>query len=151
MYAGIDLGANFGFAVLDEGGNRLYSATTHLKKRTAKSLARFQQTLYDFFETWGVIVIGYEAVKQHHKSRAAACAYGSYEGILLASAFTAELEVVPVGVWDIKRMTGIPKPQKIDMEAYVKRRHNYITADDNEADALMIAEFARLKFIRGAA
>jgi Holliday junction resolvasome RuvABC endonuclease subunit len=145
MYVGFDLGANCGAAVLDSEGRRVSSTTWELGKRTGSSLYTYQRKLYDLLQTYVPLKVGYERVMQNHRSRAAACAFGGYEGILWAVCFDIGVELIPVGVGSIKKAaTGMGDADKEEMEAAAYGRWDHVPEDDNEADALFIADYVRL-------
>jgi len=139
MFIGFDLGGTTGIAVLDCNGDRVYSTVWSLGKRTRQSLCKFQSNLYDIFAKYPPSVIAYERVMQWHRSRAAAVAYGGYEGILWAISHELDLPLVPVNVSTIKKYAQVPTHDKDHMEAAAYRVFKYVTYDDNEADALFIA------------
>lgn len=147
IVAGFDLGAHFGAAFLDQEGKRLFSCTMSFGKRTSMSLVLVERFLYSKLMDFETTVVGYEAVKQHHRSRAAACAYGSYEAVLWIVCENLGIPVVPVNVQEVKKLALVPNPDKEDMEAAAKVIFNHITHDDNEADALLVAEVTRRKML----
>lgn len=144
MFAGFDLGANCGFAVLDENGNRVTSGTLKLGKRSPESIAKFHQALTSLFEIHLPTHVGYEKVNFFHRGIKAAHAYGSYESILwlVVQAFKVPTEQFTVNKIK-KTATGFGNAEKDEMEAAAMTRWAYVPNDDNEADALWIAECAR--------
>ena len=149
MIVGLDLGGYTGFAVLDEDGNRVFSTSWNLGKRTPKSSLHFHELLCEKFAEYYPSVVGYEWVGQLHRSRAAAVAWGSWEGILWITCEQLGIKVEKVNVMAVKKLIGVPNANKEDSEVYVFAKHKYITQDDNESDAIIIAECTRLNMIMG--
>ena len=147
MIAGIDLGCNTGFAVIDATGRRVFSVTWHLGKRGGRSLLQLEQYFYIHFAQYCVEIVGYEAVKQPHKSRPAAAAYGAFEGLLQKICEELNLPLIQIGVQEVKRLCSVPRPEKDDMEALVLKKFGHLTEDDNEADALLVAECVRIRIV----
>lgn len=143
MFAGIDLGNNTGVAVLDDAGRRLFSTTWKFKKRTPKASLSFHEKLTEVFLSYGVSVVGYERVLQGHKSRAAACAWGSWEGLLWLICAQLNLRIEQINVMEIKRYIGFYNADKEDAEATVLSKWDYVTHDDNEADSILTADITR--------
>lgn len=144
LYAGFDLGQKFGYAILDEDGNRVESETVNLGKRSGKSLSGFYDLLQTILSN-GVIAAGYEKVRRHRGVHAAH-AYGGYEAILKKLCFDMGIEdkLLEVTVQQIKRCaTDDPKADKEEIEAQAMARWARIPEDDNEADALFCAEVVR--------
>lgn len=147
MFAGIDLGCNTGFAVIDAQGTRVYSETWHLGKCEGRSLLLYETNLYENFAKYAVEVVAFEDVKQFHRSRGAATVWGCFKGVLMLVCEHLALSMMPINVSTVKTLAGVPRPQKDDMEAAAHRMFKHIPEDDNEADALLIAEVARRKTV----
>ena len=146
MFAGIDLGANTGFAVLDKDGSRQASLTWRLGVRSGSSLLTFHDNLDFALINHGITMVGYEQIRQAHKSRVAACAYGAYEGILMLVCARLKLPLYGFFPYEIKRAaTGFVEADKEDMEAMVFRRWGYLVDTHDEADAIFVAELTRLR------
>lgn len=144
-YIGFDFGQNFGYAILDNNGNRIKSDVTDLGKRSGKSLAKFRTILEETI-SFGVDAIGYEKVRRH-RGVAAAHAYGGYEAIMWLVCQDLGVpvkDIVEVTVQQIKRCaTGAGKAEKEEIEAQAFARWSHLTEDDNEADALFCADVCR--------
>lgn len=145
---GIDLGQRTGYAILDTKGARVTSDTVNLGKRSGSSLSSFLDILSAVLS--GATVVAYEKVRRHRGVQAAH-AYGSYEGCLLLACYSVGIpadNVYPVPVGQIKKVaTGEGRAQKEHMEAAAWKRWNYMPDDDNEADALWVAESVRLRLV----
>jgi Holliday junction resolvasome RuvABC endonuclease subunit len=144
---GIDLGAKCGFALLTDDGYRITSGTWRLGRRSGEAVVRFEELLEKLFAE-GVKAVGYEKVRRH-RGVEAAHAYGAYEAILWKACHVSgvlESSIVQVSVQEIKRLaTGSGNADKDDMEAAAMAQWAYVPDDDNEADALWVAESARLR------
>lgn len=148
MFAGFDLGANFGYAVLDDDGNRVVSGTWEFGKRTPESTERVYEALLELFEIHLPVIVGYEKVNFFHRGIKAAHAYGTYESILWLVSRKYKVVLEQFTVNKIKKVaTGFGNAEKDEMEAAAMTRWAHIPGDDNEADALWIAECARLGFL----
>lgn len=144
MYVGFDLGGTTGAAVLDSEGRRVFSTSFEWGKRSGRSYYTYQAKLYEILQTYLPLKVGYEAVKQQHRSRPAAAAYGGYEAILWVVCFDVGVDLVPVAVSRLKKLaTGMGDADKDEVEAAALARWDIVTSDDNEADALWCAEFVR--------
>jgi len=147
MIAGIDLGAKCGYALLTEDGYRVSSDTWSLGKRSGASYQRFENLLEELFLE-GVSAVGYEKVRRH-RGVEAGHAYGAYEALLLKACYNAGIEMlIQVTVQEAKRAaTGSGAADKDDMESAALAHWAYIPDDDNEADALWIAECTRRRLL----
>ena len=153
-FAGFDLGGNFGYAVLNDTGNRLVSGVINLGKRTPKSLHTFQTHLYNLIKKYDLAVVGYEQVTFMPKGGKgkggfkAVQAWGGYEAILWTVSYQYECDILPVHVGTLKKLaTGSGRAEKEDMEVAAYTRWSHVPEDDNESDALWIAEYGRRKFL----
>jgi Holliday junction resolvasome RuvABC endonuclease subunit len=149
-FAGFDLGARCGYAILDYNGNRIESGTWDLGKRSPKSLFLFQEKLHTLFTRHDIVVAGYEKVTFMARGRSgflAVQAWGGYEATLLIEIYKHQCEMTQVAVGTIKKVaTGSGRAEKDEVEAAAYTRWVYVPEDDNESDALWIAECARLRF-----
>lgn len=148
LFAGFDLGSKCGYAVLDEDGNIIESGTWRLGKRTGSSMYTFYDNVKRLL-TLGVEHVGYEKVHGRHASKNAAHAYGGYEAVLWMSChqcgvLTSEIEQVTVQAVK-KTATGFADASKEEVEAATYAKWDIIPEDDNESDALWIAESVRRK------
>jgi Holliday junction resolvasome RuvABC endonuclease subunit len=148
MFAGVDLGGTTGFAVLGRDGERIHSIAIKLGTRTGKSLYRLYDDLKTELLVYGVTEVGYEQVRQQHKSRIAACAYGSYEGMLMLTCAELLLPLHPFFPHEVKKAAaGFVQAEKDDMEAMALKKWNVLVSTHDEADALFIAELTRRKVL----
>jgi Holliday junction resolvasome RuvABC endonuclease subunit len=148
VFAGFDLGAKFGYAVLDNDGNRVVSGTWLLGKREPSSIDKLYTHLRLLSTKHNnIAIVGYEKVNFFGKGVKAAHAYGNYEGVLWLIAVLNKWELEYVTVQRIKKTaTGFSNADKEEMEAAAMTRWARVPDDDNEADALFCAEYLRLKF-----
>lgn len=142
MIIGLDLGNTTGYSVMTDDGGLVYSGTWKCKKRTPAAVLAFYENLSSLVTEWDVSSIAYEAVKQNHKGKAAACAYGSWEGLVWLVSAMMDVGLVPVNPMDIKRWIGTFNADKADSEAAVYQKYGIVTADDNESDAIIISAIA---------
>lgn len=150
MFAGFDLGAKLGYAFVDISGYRVDSGTLRLGKRSPESTEKAYLHLVRLFEKHHPSIVGYEKVTFFGRGYKAAHAYGTYEGVLWLVATETVSILEQFTVKEIKKVaTGFTNATKDEVGAAVLARWAYLTIDDNEADALWIAECARRRFISG--
>lgn len=150
MFAGFDLGANLGYAVLDITGHRVASGTLRLGKRSPESTVKAYQSLGRLFSKYCPSIVGYEKVTFFGRGFKAAHAYGTYEAVLWLVAVSSQSLIEQFTVKDIKRVaTGFSNATKDEVGAAAFTRWAYVTVDDNEADALWVAECSRRRFLDG--
>lgn len=157
---GLDLGSRTGFAVL-LGARRLTSGRWSLVSarkgwHRAERWLDFEQYVTDLFMDNArrdrACVIAYERVRRH-VGTGAAHVYGGFLSSMERLDFTfarmetdfgvrPEMMPIEVGTWK-KATTGNGAALKTDVMQFAKSRWRYSTTDDNEADALAIAEAAR--------
>jgi Holliday junction resolvasome RuvABC endonuclease subunit len=148
LFAGFDLGASFGYAVLDSDGKRVTSGTLKCKKRDPVGLYNLYTDLRLVFLNYPIQHVGYEKVHQRHRSKAAATAYGGYEALLYLCVADNKLSLSQFSVQAIKKLaTSFSDADKTDMEAAALTRWQYVVGTDDEADALWIAEACRLEVV----
>lgn len=148
MFAGFDLGAKFGYAVLDLDGYRLESGTWILGKRDPSSLTSLHTYLQLFRTRHNITIVGYEKVNFFGGGTKAAHAYGGYEAVLWLIAHQYKWSLVQIPVQRIKKLaTGDCKADKDQVGAAALTRWAHVTVDDNEADSLFVAEYARREFL----
>lgn len=117
------------------------------KKLSGESLAALNTHLEDLLSRYSPVLVGYEQIRQEHRSRAAARAFGAYEGFLLKVCHEFGLTCVGYGVQKVKKFaTGSSSADKLDMECACNKLFGRWPDDDNEADALMIAALLRDEF-----
>lgn len=152
LFAGLDLGNTTGFAVLDEFGKRIYSTHWKLGKQRPESMAMFASNLRYGLIEHGVTVLGYEVVRQAHRSKLAAVSYGRYEGLVWCICIEFGLSLVGFEPLTIKRhAAGFVQADKEDMEAIALKKWNVLVGSHDESDALFIADLTRIKSLHGGA
>lgn len=148
MFAGFDLGAKLGYAFLSDDGKIAESGVLRLGKRTPEAIKEAYEFIGILFARHTPIIVGYEKVKFFGRGVQAAHAYGSYEAVLwlLVLDFGSLLEQFTVQ--QVKKLaTGKANAIKHDMVAQALMEWKHLPDDDNEADALWIAECTRRKFL----
>jgi Holliday junction resolvasome RuvABC endonuclease subunit len=144
-FIGIDPATNCGWAVLDEGGNRVASGTWSLERRRGDGagmlFVRFERLFRELVASYPGSVVAYEQVANHHSGSA-------HVGLGLIS------QVQRLGEELARPYTGIP-PAAVKKVATGKGNANKEVVlkaardrwgevgDDNEADALWIADAVR--------
>lgn len=153
IYVGIDPATKCGFAALREDGRHITSGMWQLKGRgdtPGRRFAKLQDKLSCLLDELGTapedIVLGYEVVARH-KGTKAAHIYGG----LLASLFmwcdSVGIEYQGVAVGTIKKTaTGKGNATKFEMLSAANEHWSLDCFDDNEADALWIAEHVRRNY-----
>lgn len=148
MFAGFDLGAKLGYAVLSIDGHRVTSGTWKLGKRTPESVSKAHRLISDLVTEHRPPIIGYEKVTFFGRGVQAAHAYGSYEAALWLVCVESESLLEQFTVKQVKKLaTGYSNATKEEIEAQVLVRWAYLPEDDNESDALWIAESTRRQFL----
>jgi Holliday junction resolvasome RuvABC endonuclease subunit len=149
---GLDLGTDFGIAVIDGDGRRALATTYKLQSSTDHSfgirLFRLESMLNATLERLvGEVIVGYESVNRHAGTRAAHV-YGAYYGIVERFVHEHGLRLEPVSVSAIKKTaTGSGRADKQQLITAARDRWGEWVSDSNSADALWVAETVRLKEI----
>lgn len=146
-FIGIDPGSNCGWAVLDEGGARVASGTWKLTggrfDGAGMRFVRLDRNVRELLSTTPEAVVGFEEVRRHMGTDAAHI-YGGV--VATVTRVCEELQVpyagVPVGTVK-KHGTGKGNAGKLEMVEAAEARWDVRVADDNEADALWIADSMR--------
>jgi len=147
MFAGFDLGAKLGYAFLTDEGAICDSGVLKLGKRTPESVRKAYDGIRALFTAHTPPIVGYEKVTFFGRGIQAAHAYGSYEAVLWLIALDSESLIEQVTVKEVKKLaTGKANAIKHDMITQALMRWAYLPDDDNEADALWIAECTRRKY-----
>lgn len=153
---GIDLGLTTGWAVLssDNISDTQYKIRQVVKSGSiclgkqvdGESLCELIHLIDDLIMTYLPSFVVYEGVKQFHKSRAAARAFGCYEGVLLPLCFHYDIKVIEVGVSEVKKaITGNGRSDKLAVENAVYKKYDVVVDDNNESDAIAIAHTGTYK------
>lgn len=144
----LDLGTRCGVCVMDDAGNVVLSGTHDFspgkKDRWGRRFLAFQAMLGKLLATYCPDVIAYEDVRRHLATDAAHI-YGAMHAITEMEALTWEIPTRPLGVGVIKKAaTGRGNADKTAMAVRASRKWTTLDiADDNQADALWIAEACR--------
>lgn len=156
IYIGIDPATACGYAVIDADGNRITSGTWQLKRKHESNgmrWIRLHKKLSDLRDTItaevGDIVLAYEMVARHNGT-AAAHVYGGLVAAIQAWCETVGIEYTAIPVGQIKRTaTGKGNANKQMMIDAAQAKWNLANIDDNEADALWVAEHTRQELEAG--
>jgi Holliday junction resolvasome RuvABC endonuclease subunit len=142
IYVGIDPGRRTGWAALDEDGKRIASGYWHFK---GKGWARrFAGRVDELLRGLNVTKVGFEHVT-FHKGKAWAEIYYGQKALLFAAVKSSDPPPVLVTPGKVKATGG--SRVKIGLMSNALERWNLgedYPIDDNEADALWIAETVRL-------
>lgn len=162
---GIDPGTACGWALLDSRGNRIASGTWDLKPRRHEGggmrYLRVRRLVEDVIGTPnGVLAVGYEEVRRHAGTDAAHV-YGGIVAMIAAVCEERKTPYMAIPVGTVKRAaTGKGNADKIAMVRAANARWGLAlvvktatkkgvvveeTDDDDEADALWIAECTRVE------
>lgn len=145
---GLDPAEYCGWAVLDEVGVRLESGVWDMSSRRHEGggmrFVRFERHLLELLDwvvsTGGTPLVAYEEVARH-KGTTAAHLYGGYISHITR---LCEQRVVPytgIPVGQVKKVaSGVGNCGKEVMVEQATLRWSHTPADDNEADALWVAE-----------
>jgi Holliday junction resolvasome RuvABC endonuclease subunit len=145
-FIGIDPGTHCGWAVLDAAGNRLASGTWDLSSSRHEGggmrYVRMRRYLREMLDTFPDGVLAYEEVSAH-RGTAAAHIYGGIIALLAEECEARGLPYSGIPVATVKRhATGKGNSDKVAMVAAARGRWGEV-ADDNEADAIWIADAVR--------
>lgn len=146
---GIDPATACGWAVLDGSGARIASGTWDLKPRSGEGAGmryvRFERYLRELIATYPGSTVVYEQVQRAHKSTRAGVVYGALVGHITRVCEELGLNYTHVNTSAVKRHAttkgNAGKPAMI--AAALARWPFPVDYDDNEADALWIADAFR--------
>lgn len=146
----LDLGTTTGWALLDEGG--ISSGSQSFKPGrfdgAGMRYLRFKRWLTEM-KGGGLSAVYFEEVRRHQGVDAAHC-YGGLMAILMAWCEQHEIPYQGIPVGTLKRFaTGKGNADKRAMIA-AARDHGFDPADDNEADAIAIAQYVRATHLAAA-
>lgn len=141
---GIDPGTNCGWAVLNAEGGRLASGVWDLKSKRHEGggmrYVRMRRYLNALLEAFDVEAVLYEEVRSH-KGSDAAQVYGGIIAMLAAVCEERPTPYAAIPVGTVKKVaTGKSNASKAAMINAAKSRWPGAGDDDNECDALWIAE-----------
>jgi Holliday junction resolvasome RuvABC endonuclease subunit len=146
-FVGIDPGTRAGWAILDNDGLRVASGAWDCAIRRGEGdgwrIVRFCRHLGELLDAFRPRVVAYEEVRRHMGTHAAHL-YGALVGQIMRTCEEHGIPYVPVPVGTVKRVaTGKGNAKKGAMVESASARWGEPIDDDNEADALWIAECAR--------
>lgn len=146
-YIGIDPGSNCGWAVLDETGDRVASGTWKLTggrfDGAGMRFVRLDNHLRELLAAGDDTILGFEEVRRHMGTDAAHI-YGGVVAIVMRACEELSVPYAGVPVGTVKKTgTGKGNSGKEEMVSSAEARWEVKVADDNEADALWIAETMR--------
>jgi Holliday junction resolvasome RuvABC endonuclease subunit len=148
-YLGIDPSLKCGWSLLDQAGDLLESGVCKFDaygrfQRWLECRALFEAHLIGRFVSKYRLVVAYEEVHRH-EGIAAAHVYGGVVAHLEAACAKVGLTFRPIQVAHVKQVaTGKGNAGKRQVYEAAVRKWKFKPQDDNEADALWIAETARL-------
>lgn len=148
MILALDLGTKCGVCVMAPGRELLLSGTWDLSPRKDDRWGRrflaFRANLETALRGYQPSVIAYEDVRRHVATDAAHI-YGGLLAVLEMTALAWDLPTCPIGVGTIKKAaTGKGNADKTAMAVAASRKWPGLEIfDDNQADALWIAEACR--------
>jgi crossover junction endodeoxyribonuclease RuvC len=146
-YIGIDPGTHCGWAVLDPQGGRVASGTWNLSPKRHEGggmrFVRLERYVAELLDTYPGAHVAYEEVRRHMGTDAAHI----YGGIVATIARLCEVHALPytgIPVGTIKKLaTGKGNAIKVAMMEAAESRWFWPVANDNEADALWVADALR--------
>lgn len=147
MNIGIDPGTRCGWAVLDSDGARLASGTWDCSVRRGEGAGfryvRFERCFRELLATYPLATLAYEEVRRH-MGVDAAHVYGAIRGHLQRVCEESGVAYCPIPVGTVKKLaTGKGNADKDAMVVAARARWGHEPEDDNEADALWIADALR--------
>lgn len=153
MLLGLDPANACGWCLIDTQAKVTESGCWYLKKASDKQpgqrLKRLRAYILDLNAKHQLRSIAYENAVMGSDFFKVQQAHGEVRGIILWIAAELEIEAMPVNPMTVKKwLTGSGKAQKQDMIAAVKRRFGIETTNDNEADAIAIAQYAAYEIQR---
>lgn len=147
-FIGIDPGSNCGWAVLDESGAWVASGTWGLTggrfDGAGMRFVRLDSHVRELLSSGGETVLGFEEVRRHMGTDAAHI-YGGIVATVMRVCEELHVPYAGTPVGTVKRQaTGRGNAGKDEMVETAEARWGVKVTDDNEADALWIAEVMRL-------
>lgn len=148
MILALDLGTKCGLCAMNPAGKVIASATIDMSPKTGDRWGHrflaFRTSLETFLHGFQPSVIAYEDVRRHVATDAAHI-YGGLLAVLEMTALAWDLPTCPIGVGTIKKAaTGKGNADKTAMAVAASRKWPGLEIfDDNQADALWIAEACR--------
>ncbi len=152
-FLGIDPGTQCGWGILDQYGHRIASGVWDLRPKRHEGggmrYLRLDSYISETLRAIDVHALAYEEVRRHMGVDAAHV----YGGIIAKVAEVCErrepkmpYQAIPVGT--VKKLaTGKGNAKKEAMIAAANARWGISVSDDNEADALWIAETLRVQLV----
>lgn len=147
-FIGIDPGTACGWGVVDGDGNRLASGVWDLSSRRHEGggmrYVRARRAFAELLKTFKPEAVGYEEVRRH-RGVSAAHVYGGIVAVIVSECEEAGVPYAGQPVGTVKKLaTGKGNANKAAMIAAAEERWDVQMADDNEADALWVAESVRI-------
>jgi len=148
---GIDPGTKCGWAVLGKAGARLGSGVWDLSSRRHEGggmrYLRARRYLSELLDAYPDAVVGYEEIRRH-AGTSAAHVYGGIVAVITSACEAREQAYSARPVGSVKKLaTGKGNANKERMIEAAKERWGVDPSDDNEADALWIAEHLREELV----
>lgn len=164
VFAGFDLGTHFGYGVVDEHGSRVDSGVWDFDHRGKEAKQdpgarwlRGHSVVRDFLGRWTSHAtyklggVAYELVVAHTGTRPAHV-YGGFESLLLTQCSALNICPDTVTVSQVKLIAvGAGGGKRADKDAVVRAARNRwpeCSEDDNEADAMWVADLLRRRVMR---
>lgn len=153
IYIGIDPALSCGWAMLNDGGQRIDSGVWNLKHDAGEGegmrYVKMRKHLGELLNRAGDVdplLLAYEWVP-HHQSNASARSYARLTGVLLEQCEMSHVNYTKLTVSEIKQAaTGKGSATKAQMIEAARERWEVTCATDDEADALWVAEASRRKW-----
>lgn len=148
---GLDLAGITGYGVMQGTGHLLNSGTWDIRPRTGESpgmrYARLRAKLRTLFEAWPILsLVIYEAA--HHRGRPATEQALGCQAVVQELCAEYGFDHSSVHSSSLKKFAvGSGRADKALMVAEVRRRWGLKTRDDNEADAVLCAEYGRVEVL----
>lgn len=151
-FIGIDPATACGWALLSSDGSRIASGVWDLKSRRHEGggmrYLRARRMLIELLDGREIEAVGYEEVRRH-AGTSAAHVYGGLIAVITAVCEEREIPYQGQPVGTVKKLaTGKGNASKTAMVRAAEDRWSMTVSDDNEADALYVAEATRREVTR---
>lgn len=150
MFIGLDLGGNCGFALLNSHGACTNSGTMISANRSPISYYSLYNNIRSMVQRYLPLALAYETVtfgaRYKGGNTRAMQAFGAYECMVWMAAAECCIPIVSVNVKTLKKFsTGFGDADKDEMLGAALNKWKFLPDTDDEADALFIAEYARVE------